>query len=116
MGWEIVLVDDGFDWTFRDAVCAADALLRVDEHSQGAQLAFPRVERTNRVERKRTVDAIDRTDLDARGIACADAQLGDDVCHARVFAWRVPPPSHRETRSAAIMTPIYRCQANGISL
>ena len=62
-----VLGEDRLDRTLRFACAAVDALLGVDDQDP--------------LER---VDAVHRTDVDAREVFDVDAGLGDDVGHERV--------------------------------
>jgi hypothetical protein len=63
---EVVLEEDGLDWTDLGADAAVDALVGVDEVLIGIV---------------RRVDAVDRTDLDTAIVLDADAWLGDHIRH-----------------------------------
>jgi lysophospholipase L1-like esterase len=69
---QLVLGEAGVDRARLDAGIAVDALLRVDvEHLDLVVVGLIR----------RRMDAVDRTDLDARVVLGTDARLGDDVGH-----------------------------------
>lgn len=62
---------------------AVDAFVRIDEHlyAREASSALGGRNLAELIERNRSDDAVAWTDVDACGVARADALLSDDVCH-----------------------------------
>jgi hypothetical protein len=78
----IVAIDRG-DWAFRYARAAVDAFVRIDEHLNARELLSTLSDwsRAKLIERNRSNDAVAWTNVDARGVARADALLSDHVWH-----------------------------------
>ena len=65
---EIVLVEDGFNWTLGNARFAVDAFFRVDDQNR---FTF--------------IEALDRANHDAVCVFAVEAWFGNDVCHSVPF-------------------------------
>ena len=76
-----------------DAGAAVDALVRIDEHlDPGESLAaFAGRNGAELFEGDRSDDAVAGADIDAAGVARADALLGDHVCHGASVQHRPCP-------------------------
>ena len=84
-GGYVVIEVNRSDRTLGLACAAVDALIWIDEHLDAGESAsaLGGRHRPKLIERNRPDDAVAGTDVDARGIARADALLGDHVCHER---------------------------------
>jgi hypothetical protein len=80
---EVVIEINRSDGALSHARAAVDAFIGIDEHLDPGELARSLVEGhlAKLIERDGPDDAIARADVDAGGIAGADAFLGDHVCH-----------------------------------
>ena len=80
----IVVEIDRRHRAFGDARSAVDAFVWIDEHLDPGEAAAALAvwNRAQLIERNRSDDAVAWTDVDACGVACADALLSDHVCHA----------------------------------
>src|SRR5262249_49023622 len=82
--WDVVFVEDGLHCALLDACRAADAGARMDVELERRAARLPPVAGNDFDfgDGDRTVDAVDRANRDARGVARTNAGICDDVGHA----------------------------------
>jgi hypothetical protein len=82
---DVVIEIDRSDGALGHARAAVDAFIGIDEHLDPGELARSLVEGNlaKLIERNGADDAVARADVDAGGIAGADAFLGDHMCHGQ---------------------------------
>jgi hypothetical protein len=88
LGRNVIVEIDSGHRALRFARATVDAFVGIYEHLDPwkAAAAFGRGHRPQLIERNRADDAVARTHVDARGVACADALLSDHVCHGRRYS------------------------------